>query len=124
LLRAVPDRVHAFLELHSARRRWHRDSFDDDRELLPSLVLYIDLAQHLGHVRLGPPRLLAGFVWWTATGCLSGPFRHDASQQTWCVGALKRMLLTSQALASDQDLDLEGVPVDFDDGAPPGMGAW
>jgi AcrR family transcriptional regulator len=117
LLHSLPRQLHAFLELHSARRRWRRDHSENDGGLVPTLVHYISVGQHLGHVRLGPPLTLAAMVWWTLTGCATGPFRFDSQQHEWCLGAVKRMVLTPDAL----ELDLENLPIDFDDGLPPDL---
>jgi AcrR family transcriptional regulator len=113
LVHALPDRYHAFLELHSARRRWMRGHHENDGVIIPSLSTYVSVAQHLGHVRLGSPAVLAAMMWWSITGCIAGPHRYDQHQHDWCLAALKRMLLTESALA----LDAEELPIEVDDSA-------
>jgi AcrR family transcriptional regulator len=110
LRRALPEHFDAFIELHSARGRWMRGRQESDAVVLPTLALYVDLAQHLGHVRLGPTHTLAAMIWWTIAGTLTGPFKFDANQEQWCLEALKRMLFTPKALELDAmnfDIDVE-----------------
>jgi hypothetical protein len=89
--------------MRCSRGRWLRGSQEPDAVVLPSLALYIDVAQHLGHIRAGEPHLMAAIVWWTLTGTMTGLFKHDQNKEQWSLGALKRMLFTQKALELDAD---------------------
>jgi AcrR family transcriptional regulator len=115
LTQALPKQFDAFLELHTARRRWMRGDQQSDGVMLPDLSLYVDLAQRLGHLQLGQPHLIAAMIWAALCLALAGPFKHDQHRADWCLTAIKRMLFTPKSLAVEaQDFD-----VDVDDTAFP-----
>ncbi len=108
----LPVQIEAFVELHSARARWMRGFQEPDAVLTPGLIGFVDEAQRLGHIRMGPAPLYAALIWWLVMGAVSGAVKDDLQRRHYCRGALKRMLLTPAALVGDDD----GIELDVDSG--------
>lgn len=97
----LPDQLDAFFELHTARRRWHRRDIDSDGVVVPSLLGFVEFGQSFGHIRPGPPRLLAAMIWWMTAGVLADEGRKDTVRLRAGLDALKRVLLRPEVLHDD-----------------------
>lgn len=117
---ALPPQLDAFVELHTARRRWYRSDTDPDGMVVPSLAAFVELGQRFGHFRPGPVRVLAALIWWVTMGAFTNRGHQDKNRLKWCVEALKRVLLKSDRMVAEEALAaLEITEVPPRSSAPP-----
>ncbi len=101
----LPQELDAFFELHAARSRWLRGNEEPEALIVPSLVTYAELNLRQGHFRAGPASVIASTIWWTVSGALRTPARHDRWQWNWCIEGLRRAVLSADRLAAEDPIE-------------------